>query len=543
VSLILVIGGYGGFGARLSRRLAAGGHALIVAGRSAGKAARFAATLPGARPLALDRSQDLGPVLERERPDLVVDAAGPFQGNDYRLPRACLTARVPYLDLADARDFVCGIGALDAEARSAGIAVVAGASTSPALTGAIARRLAEGLERVDGVDIALSAANRAAGGDSVLAAALSYSGRPVRLWRGRRWTQATGWQEMKRADFGFADGRRGLFGRLVALADLADLELLPALLPGRPAVTFRAGTELGFQMLAMWLLSWPVRWRWLKSLAGARRAIAALYRLTGRIGGRRSAMRVTLAGRRGGVAVERRWTVVAEQGEGLEIPILAAELLAADILAGRVAPGARSPEALLTLDRFEPLFARLPVRTEVVERPLPPPLYARAMGAAWTTLPPAVRRLHDLSRDGGAAGEGTVTRGRSPFARAVAAAMRFPRAGTWPLHVAFAEADGVERWTRDFGGHLFSSELSRSPTGITERFGPLRFVFDLPSSPEGLEMRLRRWSLLRLPMPLALAPRIAAREWQEDCRFRFEVAVALPLLGPVIAYSGWLEPL
>jgi hypothetical protein len=44
-------------------------------------------------------------------------------------------------------------------------------------------------------------------------------------------------------------------------------------------------------------------------------------------------------------------------------------------------------------------------------------------------------------------------------------------------------------------------------------------------------------------MPLLLAPHIAAREWEEDDRFRFEVAVALPLLGPVVAYSGWLDPL
>jgi hypothetical protein len=308
-------------------------------------------------------------------------------------------------------------------------------------------------------------------------------------------------------------------------------------------VTFRAGTELGFQMLALWLLSWPVRWGWIKSLSGARRAIVALYRLTGRIGGKRSAMRVTVAGRSGGAAEERCWTVVAERGEGLEIPTLAAELLAADILAGRIPPGARSPEALLPLHRFEPLLARLPVRTQVVERPLPPPLYARAMGEAWAALPPAVRRLHDLSRDGGAAGEGMVTRGRSLLARAVAAAMRFPKSGTWPLHVAFAEADGVERWTRDFGGHAFSSALSRAGAGVTERFGPLRFAFDLPSGPDGLEMRLRRWSLCRLPLPLFLAPRIAAREWEEDGRFRFDVAVSLPLVGPVVAYSGWLDPL
>jgi hypothetical protein len=151
--------------------------------------------------------------------------------------------------------------------------------------------------------------------------------------------------------------------------------------------------------------------------------------------------------------------------------------------------------------------------------------------------------MHDLCRDGGAAGEGRVVRGRSLPARALAAAMHFPKSGTWPLHVAFSERGGVERWTRDFGGHVFSSELSRAGEGVAERFGPLRFAFDLPSGPRGLEMRLHRWSVFRLPMPLALAPRIAAREWEEEARFRFAVEVSLPLIGPVIGYAGWLEPL
>jgi len=105
VSRILVIGGYGGFGARLCRRLVAAGHEVLVAGRSRGKATAFAATLPRAQPLVLDRSDIVGalPALEA---DLVIDAAGPFQGSSYAVPEACIAARIPYLDLADARDFV-----------------------------------------------------------------------------------------------------------------------------------------------------------------------------------------------------------------------------------------------------------------------------------------------------------------------------------------------------------------------------------------------------------------------------------------------------
>ncbi len=543
MSRILVIGGYGGFGARLSRRLAAAGHTVIAAGRSEARAAAFAASLPAAEPAVLDRTGDVAAVLARHRPDLVIDAAGPFQASGTQVPEVCIVAGIPYLDLADARDFVTGIAALDHAAHTRGVAIISGASTAPALTSAVAARLADGLDSVETVDVALSAGNRAEGGDSVVAAVLSWVGRPLRLWRAGRWSRAWGWQEMKREDFVLADGT-ALRGRLVALADLPDCAILPERLPGRPAVAFRAGTELGIQMIALWLMSWPVRWGWIRSLGGAARWLLPLHRLTGRIGGERSAMSVTLTGRRGAARAERRWTVIAEAGDGLHIPTLAAALLAEDALAGRLAPGAYHAAGLLDFARFEPAFAALAVRHEFAERPLPPPTYASILGPAFDTLPPAVRALHDIGRHAAAEGEGTVTRGRSPLARLVAAAMRFPPTGHYPLRVDFAERRGAERWTRNFGGHRFASTLSAAGPGrVAERFGPLSFVFDLPAGPHGLAMHLRRWTVLGLPLPLFLAPRIQAREWQDEAgRFRFEVAVALPIAGDVIRYSGWLVP-
>ena len=120
--------------------------------------------------------------------------------------------------------------------------------------------------------------------------------------------------------------------------------------------------------------------------------------------------------------------------------------------------------------------------------------------------------------------------------------MGMPPAGTTPLHVAFTERDGAERWTRDFGGHRFSSVLSERKGGVTERFGPLAFHFDLPSDGEGLRMALSGWSAFGIPLPRLLAPRIAAREWQEGERFRFEVEVAMPVIGRIVHYTGWLRP-
>lgn len=538
---ILVVGGYGGFGARLSRRLCASGHRLLIAGRDGGKAAAFCASLPGAEPVVADRTNGIGMALARHRPDLVIDAAGPFQASGYTVPEACIAMRIPYLDLADGRDFVSGIAALDKAARRAGVPVIAGASSVPALSGAVARHLAEGLDRVDSLEMAISASNRASAGASVAAAILSYVGQPVRVWRGKRWTIVHGWQEMRRESFELAGGG-GLPGRLVAIADVPDHAIAPERLPGRPSVTFRAGTELGFQMRALWLASWPVRWRWIPALSRASRWLVPLYRMTLGFGGDRSAMHVTMRGLAGGRPVARRWTLVASQGDGPEIPTLAAELLAGDMLAGRVAPGARDAWDALTLARFEPLIAGLSIRHETRETALPPALHARVMGDRFGALPPRVRAIHQIVGDGGAQGEGSVARGGGLLARLLGAVMRMPPAGDYPLHVAFAERSGAETWTRDFGGHLFTSELSAARGGVAERFGPLRFLFALPSDGEELRMVFCGWSLFGVPLPRILGPRIAAREWEESGRFRFEVEVAMPLARPIVRYTGWLAP-
>jgi NAD(P)-dependent dehydrogenase (short-subunit alcohol dehydrogenase family) len=525
----------------LTRRLLARGHKVLVAGRNLDKGRAFCANLDGAEPIKADRSGDLGALFEKATPDLVIDAAGPFQGSNYRVVLACTKARIPYVDLADARGFVAGIDELDTAARAAGVAVVAGASTVPALSGAVVRQLSEGFDRIFTVEIAISASNRATAGASVASAILSYVGRPVRLWRGRRWDHGFGWQQLHREVFALSNGT-ALRGRWLALADVPDLELMPAHLPGRPAVLFRAGTEFAFQTFGMWLLSWPVRWLRLSPIAYLAPVLSLVQRLSRRWSDDRSAMSVRLKGDAGGQFIERRWTLIATGGDGPEIPTLAAVIIAEMILARRLAAGARSAATLLNLADFQPLFATLSVRHEICERRLPPPLYQRVMGERFHAMPESVRNMHRICGDNGASGEATVVRGRSLLARLIARIMRFPREGSHLLHVSFAEDNGTERWTRHFGDRSFTSHLSQRDGRLSERFGPLRFQFDLPSDAHGLEMRIRSWSVFGVPLPQSLAPRTRAREWQEQERFHFDVPISLPLVGLVVHYTGWLEP-
>ncbi|WP_217171045.1 saccharopine dehydrogenase family protein [Sphingobium chlorophenolicum] len=363
---VLLLGGYGGFGGRIAQRLAAAGHEVLVAGRSIDKARAFCERTPGLIPLALDRSQ-IAAALEEHRPDMVVDASGPFQAMDYAIPTVCIAAGVHYVDIADSRDFVCGIQALNDAARRAGVVLLSGASSVPALSGAAVRYLAKGMDRVRAVEMAISASNRATAGPAVSAAILGQVGQPLRIWRGQRWAQAFGWQEMRPARFRCA-GTEPIIGRNVALVDVPDLALLPERLTGRPAVSFRAGTELRFQNWALWLASWLVRTRFIKTLAPVAHILRPLQSLTRSLGGDRSAMVVRLFGDVAGKRVERRWTLIADQGDGPEIPTLSVAPIITRILSGQEAAGARDAGEALTLADYANAFGKLAIHHDMGTR-------------------------------------------------------------------------------------------------------------------------------------------------------------------------------
>lgn len=539
MSRVLVLGGYGGFGGRIARRLAADGHDVLVAGRDLGKAQSFCGGSPNLIPVTIDREQ-IARGLSEHRPALLIDASGPFQAMGYSVASACIVAGVHYIDIADARDFVCGIGTLDPAARAASVVVLSGASSVPALSGAVVRKLAAGMESVRSIEMAISASNRATAGPAVAAAILGQVGQPVRLWGGGRWRQGFGWQELRRLRF-YAGGVRPLKGRWLGVVDVPDLQLLPVRVPGRPAVLFRAGTELAFQNVLPWLASWPVRWKWCRSLSPFAPWLGPLQRLTRRLGTDRSAMNVRLFGLHEGRRIERRWTLIASDGDGPEIPALSVPPIVSRILAAQEAAGARDAGESLHLEDYLPAFADLAISHEITAYELSPPLYAQVMGDRFARLPQTVRSMHDVLRDGGASGEAMVTAGTNPIARLVARCVGFPRAGRHQLHVHFTEENGTETWTRRFSGQPFRSRLHQRGRWLIERFGPFRFGFDLPSDENGLTMVMRRWWIGPLRLPLALAPRSLAKEWDEDERFHFDVPIALPLIGCIVHYRGWLE--
>ncbi len=161
---VLILGGYGNFGARIARALAGDARmALHIGGRSLPRAEALARSLPGnARALAVDAgSAGLPGLLRDEAIGLVIHTAGPFQAQGYHVAQACATAGAHYIDLADGRRFVCDFpAALGAAFASAGRVGISGASTVPALSSAVVDALTAGWRAVDGIDICIAPASR-----------------------------------------------------------------------------------------------------------------------------------------------------------------------------------------------------------------------------------------------------------------------------------------------------------------------------------------------------------------------------------------------
>ena len=111
--------------------------AILIVGRDAGQAAALARALKADHAaFDLAKPADLAALMAR-RPDVVVNTIGPFQTADYRVAEACIEAGIHYIDLSDSHQFVAGIAQLDDAARAKGVAVITGASTVPALSGAV----------------------------------------------------------------------------------------------------------------------------------------------------------------------------------------------------------------------------------------------------------------------------------------------------------------------------------------------------------------------------------------------------------------------
>lgn len=548
---VLIVGGYGVFGGRLAQLLREDeGIERVIAGRSLQRAQRFCRQ-HGGLPQVFDREGDLAGQLALIRPDVVVDAAGPFQNygaDPYRLPRAALAAGAHYLDLADDAAFVSGITALDADARRVNRTVLSGVSSVPALSSAVVEQLRRGFTRIEHIESVILPGNRAPRGTSVVRAILSQAGRPLQVWRGDAWRRTLAWGALQRVRL--SAGTRRLSPRWASAIGAPDLALFPGRYGAR-SVEFRAGLELSVLHLGLWLLAWLPRLRLVRSLgpaAGLLRLLADLFRSFGQD---RGGMSVTVIGETAGRRTElRRWSLIVEGGDGPSIPAVPAAAWLRQRARG-VAPtaGARPCLGELSLAQIMSAFEPLAVVSEQHFAPAPS-LFEQALGESWLRLPTPVRSLHGVAVEGEYHGEAKVENGSHPLARLVRRLMRLPIAAERvPVRVHIRAEEGCEHWQRRFGERRFQSTL-RWHAGrqrIHESFRllglPLRFELGLVMRDYALHWPVTRGWFCGVPLPRFLLPTSESHEDVDaEGRFCFDVAVSLRGLGLIARYRGWLLP-
>jgi saccharopine dehydrogenase-like NADP-dependent oxidoreductase len=548
---ILILGGYGVFGGRLIELLSDIGEAeILVAGRSGDKAAAFCRTGSGEAaltPLQLDRA-GIAAALETHRPDIVVDASGPFQmyGDDpYRVVSACIEAGVHYLDFADAADFVFGIPQFDAAAKEAGVAVLSGVSSFPVLTAAVLREMEKEMT-VESLTGGIAPSPDAGIGLNVMRAVVSYAGGPVKLTRGGKPTVAKGLTESLRYTIA-VPGRLPLRNIRFSLVDVPDLQVLPAEQPSIKDIWMGAGPIP------------EILHRILNGLAIARaqlnlpsfEALSPLfYRVLNlmKFGEHRGGMFVEATGTKDGQPFVKSWHLLAEGDDGPYIPSMAIEALIRKWCSGdRPAPGARPATGAVDLEDYDRLFEGRTIFTGMRDQPAASdPPYKRVLGSAFFQMPPQLQDLHGQTVTHTWSGDAEVLGGRNPVARLIARIAGFPnKTGPTPVTVTFTPEAGGEHWERDFGGSIFRSYQTvgkgRNTGLLTERFGAVTVALALVLEAGTLRLVPRRWTVFGLPLPNVLLPNGDSFEYEEDGAFHFDVTIRAPMVGLIAAYKGRLK--
>ena len=542
---ILILGGYGAFGARLCRLLQPFAELrVLIAGRARQPAQSLADQLncpDGAtfEACALDIAE-LPQRIASLAPWIVVNTVGPFQGADYRIAETAIRAGAHYIDIADGREFVARFSALDTLAKQHNVVALTGASSTPAISTAAADALAPLFATIDDIAVAILPGNRAPRGLAVVQGVLSYVGRPVRVFTDGAWRERPGWGLPGRIAI------PGIGMRRAALCDTPDLDVLVERYRPRRAAVFRAGFELAALHRGLAFLASLVRLGFVRNLARTARPLRWLADRMIRFGTDRGGMSVALSGAdAAGSSSTARWFLIAEAGDGPSVPVIPVVALIRRFLAGDLpGPGATSCVGLLPLAAIEAELGRLRITTRH-GRDLPASAspHRHILLSEFDAVAPAVQHFHHAFGTV-FAGEAEITGATNRLARMARLIAGLPRPGRFvPVQVTVTAAPDGHRWVRDFAGRKFVSRFVAADGLLQEHTGALRFAFHLFVRDGRIMMAFRRWWLWGVPLPAAFGPRVVASEGEDaQGRYRFDVRVALPLIGELVAYRGWLVP-
>jgi hypothetical protein len=211
--------------------------------------------------------------------------------------------------------------------------------------------------------------------------------------------------------------------------------------------------------------------------------------------------------------------------------------------------GAAACAGIIPYDVIAAQFTHHGITAKQCETATPPPLMKRLLGADYDTLPAVIRNGHDVSGVLVLEGRADATSPDGIITAIFSRVFRFPRGGAnMPLRVEMrGENDGSETWTRIYPDVTMRSNLRNADPStqcLDEVFGPVAIRLKWRATDVSLTLSPIGARLFGIPLPSFLCPRSIARETVDNNgRFQFDVDIAMPLIGPIVRYRGYLVPL
>lgn len=235
---VLVVGGYGVFGAQVCQGLAQRGMAVAVAGRDGARAEAFARTLgPGCEGLAVDATSLASCRAAVQGRSVAVSCAGPFRQDCPALLRACLDMGCHYADISDDRGHAGLVRHHHEAFRTCGLVAAHGCSSLPGISGALALLAREGTTSpVQHVRVTLFIGNHNPKGEAAVRSLLAGLGQPIAAPQG----VVLGFRDREVVPLPAPYGSRPVFNFASP-----DYDLLPSLLE-----THSVSVKVGFELSA-----------------------------------------------------------------------------------------------------------------------------------------------------------------------------------------------------------------------------------------------------------------------------------------------------
>ena len=542
---IMIVGATGVFGSRLLEQLVHTGFAnFILAGRNQQKAKSQLESLQrhniNAMFLKFDRGNPDVAVLKNLNPHIIIDAAGPFQNSSLILAEAAITAKINYIDLSDARDFVARIPSLNDRALAAGVAVISGASSTPAISHAVLDHITKGWQRVDQILVAIAPGNRAPRGLSVITAILAGIGEPIALFTAGRLSQFPGWSLNEKIEI------PGVGLRNVALCETPDLDFLVSHYHPKISAEFKAGLELGIMHNFLRVLSILRARKLIPNIAPMAWVTQKAAQLLYPFGTDQGGMVVRVSGQnQNRTPTQATWSLVAKGGVGPNIPCLPALILCKRqaLQLGAYTAGT------IRFDEITTEFNRLRIISQtLVEEFVEPQVFKRALGCkAFCRLPAITQFVHTLNPTVKLSGRAHIRGAETWAGRLIAKLFAFPKSDPDALvQVVITRCRNGENWQRHYPDRTMHSVIGlvdEAKNLIEERLGQFRFQMKLVSDENGLDMKMQSGRLVGFRIPRFLLPTIFATERASpDGKHIFDVHICHTLVGRLVHYQGWLKP-